>query len=123
MFEKGLHLMSSFLDGPLWLYQGIPIFVSWPLLVIEAFLIVQNVRKSHIYIDVVKQHTAQNAYFLRKSPKTDFQAFFARKISFWRFCQIISILEYMLLHNFNINVAIAVILLGQKSLYDHQELS
>jgi hypothetical protein len=29
----------------------------------------------------------------------------------------------MLLHNFNINVAIAVILLGQKSLYDHQELS
>jgi hypothetical protein len=29
----------------------------------------------------------------------------------------------MLLHNFNINVAIAVILLGQKSPYDHQEPS
>jgi hypothetical protein len=71
----------------------------------------------------VKQHIAQNAYFLRKSQKTDFQAFFCEKTSFWRFSQIISILEYMLLHNININVAIAVILLGQKSLYDHQEPS
>ena len=40
MFEKGLHLMSSFLDGPVGHYQGIRIFVSWPLMVIEAFLIV-----------------------------------------------------------------------------------
>ena len=79
MFEKGLHLMSLFLDGPVGHYQGIRIFVSWPLLVIEAFLMVQNVRNSHIYIDVVKQHIAQNAYFLRKSQKTDFQAFFLRK--------------------------------------------
>ena len=85
-------------------------------MVIEAFLMVQNVCNSHIYIDVVKQHIAQNAYFSRKSQKTDFQAFFCEKISFWRFSQIISILEYMLLHNFNINVAIAVILLGQKTL-------
>ena len=116
-------MMISFLDGPLGLYQGIRIFVSWPLTVIEAFVTVKIVRNGHIYIDVVKQHTAQNAYFLRKSQKTDFQAFFAKKISFWRFFQKISILEYMLLHNFNINVAIAVILQGQKSLCDHLELS
>jgi hypothetical protein len=34
---------------------------------------VQNVRNGHIYIDVIKQHIAQIAYFLRKSPKTDFR--------------------------------------------------
>jgi hypothetical protein len=77
--------MISFLDGPLGLYQGIRIFVSWPLTVIEAFVAVQIVGNGHIYIDVVKQYTAQNAYFLRKSQKTDFQAFFAKKICFWRF--------------------------------------
>jgi hypothetical protein len=59
--------MISFLDGPLGLCQGIQIFVSWPLTVIEAFVTVQIVRNGHIYIDVVKQHTAQHAYFLRKS--------------------------------------------------------
>ena len=69
MFQKGLHLMIPFLDGPLGLYQGIRIFVSWTLTVIEAFVTVQIVRNGHIYIDVVKQHTAQNAYFLRKSQK------------------------------------------------------
>ena len=51
MFEKGLHLMSSFLDGPVGHYQGIRIFVSWPLMVIEAFLMVQFVHYSHIYMD------------------------------------------------------------------------
>ena len=85
MFEKGLHLMSSFLDGPVEHYQGIRIFVSWPLLVIEAFLMVQNVRNSHIYIDVVKQHIAQNVYFLKKSQNTYFQAFFAKKSVFGDF--------------------------------------
>jgi hypothetical protein len=54
-------------------------------MVIEASLMVQIVRKSHIYIDVVKQHIAQNAYFLRKSQKTDFQAFFAKKLVFGDF--------------------------------------
>ena len=39
------------------------------------------------------------------------------KISFSRFSQELSILEYMLLHNSNINMAIANILLGQESLY------
>ena len=74
--------MISFLDGPLGLYQGIRIFVSWPLTVIEAFVTVQIVRNDHISIHVLKQHTVQNAYLLRKSQKTDFQAFFAKKISF-----------------------------------------
>ena len=85
MSEKGLHLMSSFLDGPLGLYHGIQIFVSWPLTVIKAFVTVHIVRNGHIYIHVLKQHTVQNAYFLRKSQKTEFQAYFAKKISFWRF--------------------------------------
>ena len=76
-----------------------------------------------IYLDIVKQHTAQNAYFLRKSQKNWFSGIFAKKISFWQFFQKMSILEYMLLHNFNINVAIAVILQGQKSVCHHLELS
>jgi hypothetical protein len=49
MFEKGLHWMSSFLDSPLalGLYQGVRIFVFQPLMVIEAFLMVQNVCNGH----------------------------------------------------------------------------
>ena len=42
------------------------------------------------------------------------------KISFWRFSQKVSNLEYMLLHNSYINMAIANILRYGKSLYDHQ---
>ena len=39
-------------------------------------------------------------------------------MSFWRFSQKVSILEYMLLHNSYIKMAIADILVGRKSLYD-----
>ena len=44
------------------------------------------------------------------------------KNSFLRFSRKVTILDYMLLHNSYINVAIAVILLGRKSLYDLQGL-
>ena len=44
----------------------------------------------------------------------------AKIFSFWRFSQKLSILEYMLLHNSYINVAIAHILVCLKRLYDHQ---
>ena len=44
-----------------------------------------------------------------------------RKISFLRFSRKVSTLGYMLLHNANINVAIAHILLYRKSLYDLQK--
>ena len=54
-------------------FQSILIYVSRPLMVIETFLTVQNVQNGHVYIDVVKQHIPQNAYFQRKSPITDFQ--------------------------------------------------
>ena len=45
-----------------------------------------------------------------------------QKITFSRFSRKVSILEYKLLHKFNINVAIANILLYRKGLYDLQEL-
>ena len=46
------------------------------------------------------------------------------KIGFSRFSQKVSILKYMLLHNSNLNVAIAlaVTFMGRKSLYTLQEL-
>ena len=43
------------------------------------------------------------------------------KIGFLRFSQKVSILRYIMLHNSNINMAIAVILLLSISLYDAQE--
>ena len=42
------------------------------------------------------------------------------KISFWQFPQKLSILEYMLLHDSYMNMAIVNILHYQSSLYDHQ---
>ena len=42
------------------------------------------------------------------------------KNGFWQFPQKLSILEYMLLHNSYINMAIVNILHYQSSLYDHQ---
>ena len=91
-------------------------------MVIETFLTVQNVQNGHVYIDVVKQHIPQNAYFQRKSPITDFQPIALHQSRFWPFSRKPSDLEFMLLHNSYINVAIAVILLGRKSLYDLQKL-
>ena len=79
-------------------------------MVLKTLAMEQNVRNTHIYIEVMKQHIPQNAYFLRKSRKTDFCPLAALKIGFLRFSQKPSILEHMLLHNAYINVAIAVIL-------------
>ena len=45
---------------------------------------------------------------------------FGAKNGFWQFPQKLSILEYMLLHKSNINMAIVNILHYQSSLYDHQ---
>ena len=58
----------------------------------------------------------------RENPQKLIWANCCVKIGFSRFSRKVSILEYMLLHKSNINVAIAVILLGRKSLYDLQEL-
>ena len=69
----------------------------------------------------MKQHIPQNAYFMRKTQKTGFSLREWRKISFLRFSRKVSTLGYMLLHNTNINVAIAHILLYRKSLYDLQK--
>ena len=48
------------------------IILSPLLTIVETFLIYQNYRNGHIYIRVMKQHIGKNAYFLRKSRKTDF---------------------------------------------------
>ena len=55
---------------------------------------------------------------MRKSRKTDFER---NKITFSRFSRKVSGLDPTLLHSFNINVAIAVILVYKRSLYDAQE--
>ena len=91
------------------------------LSIIETSFIRQNYRNGHIYIKVMKQHIVLNAYFSRKLRKTNFMSI---KIGFSRFSQKVSILKYMLLHKSNINVAIAlaVTLMGRKSLYTLQEL-
>ena len=64
---------------------------------------------------------ALKCLFLEKIRKNQFSATRYLKIGFLRFSQKVSILGYMLLHNLYINVAIAVILLYRKSLYDAQE--
>ena len=66
----------------------------------------------------MKQHIPKNAYFSRKLRKTDFSPLATAKISFPRFSQKGGILGYMLLHNSNINVLIAHILLYQNCSYD-----
>jgi hypothetical protein len=53
--------------GPIIGFQGFEIYVSRPLMIVKTCLIAQNVRNGHIYIDVMKQHIPQTAYFLRKS--------------------------------------------------------
>ena len=57
-----------------------------------------------------------------KIAKNWFSAFRQAKISFSPFSRKVSNLGYMLLHNSYINVAIAVILMGRKSLYDLHKL-
>jgi hypothetical protein len=83
MFEKGLHLVSSFLDHRWSLrdLSGYSNFLSHPLMVKETFLIVQNIRNSHIFIDVVKQYIAQNAYCtFEKIAKNLFSGIFRKKL-------------------------------------------
>jgi hypothetical protein len=54
-------------------FQAIEIYASRPLMIVKTWLIVQNVRNGHIYRNIMKEHKPQTAYFLRKSPKTDFR--------------------------------------------------
>ena len=58
--------------------------------------------------------------FFEQMAKNWFWSVTRGEISFWRFSQKVSLLEYMLLHSSYINVAIANILHYHKSLFDHQ---
>ena len=74
-------------------------------------------QRPYLYMSYEATYTLKCLLF-EKITKNSFLASRHAKISFWRFSQKVSILEYMLLHNSYINVAIAVIFLGRKSLYD-----
>ena len=63
-------------------------------------------------------HSVQTFYKNRKKP--NFWPLARSKIGFSRFPPNLSILEYMLLHNTNINVAIAHILAGRTKLNDRR---
>ena len=74
--------------------------------------------KYHILLSDCFNHSVQTFYKNRKKP--NFWPIARSKIGFSRFSPNLSILEYMLLHNTNINVAIAHILMCRNKLYDHQ---
>ena len=91
------------------------IIVSQLLKGVKTFLIQSNNRNCNIYIGVVKQHTyALKCLLFEKIVKNQFSR---HKICFSQFSRKESILDSMLLHNSNINMAIAVIFdVSKKSL-------
>ena len=71
----------------------------------------------HLYQSYEATYTLKCLFF-EKIAKNEFLPIRDKKICFSRFSRKISILGHMLLHNSNINVTIANILVYQKSLYD-----
>ena len=97
------------------------ISISWPRNVLQTFPIQQNLRNGHIYIRVMKQHISWNAFFLRKTRKTDLVVAINQKLVFCDFLKEKLFQSICCFKKSNIDVAIANILLCQISLYNVQK--
>ena len=84
-------------------YAAMAIFILWP----------------YSYQSYGATYALKCLLFEKKTRKTDSKRI---KINFSRFYRKESVLDPMLLHIFNINEAIAIILAYKKNIYDAQEL-